>query len=653
MEIVFLLLAIGLAGFLLYKPLTKTRKDERDEEYIRRTDELYRQACGVKPFDIDHFVKIANATFKDQKIRLIACELFGKEDMIKPNPPPAIVTGIEGGRYRDYLERYINQARTEDHHQVFIGALVHIFEPLDGVEHEEGMFDAKRRISREEVLGLLMRIHQIEDCFEDARQKLLTNMMENRGTTVMDYKGEDYVRAYLKDTPFAQLEYRHSSVGWNNRAAHTLVLGGSGSGKTTLFKHMIAELLEEDCCVILMDSQSQVIEELAHLKLNEEDMTWVSPEHSLALNPFDIDPEDQKDETVINNKISLLEFVVENLIEAPMTPRQKNLFYYCTQLVLAIPDGNIKTFKEVLEDPFNFSDVIDTLDDTAQDFFFKELRSQTGNRKGNAYDSTRQELSYRLDGLTKQPTFRRIFQTEENTFDFYGEMQERKLILLDTSQALLADGSPTLGRFFIANALQACFQRVRDKETKRPVYFFADEAHEYFDEKLERMLLQARKANVGMVLATQDFSKATKAGIADTLIGSTSTKIVSKVISSDAKRLAPSMKTSGEFLTDLSDHTFALFSGGETVTIQAKRDPFSNFEKHKDLKALRKDMEYHYGPEQEEEETTSDEEATPSEETDKTKVTKPASNTSKPKSSKQKPAMSKNEDQDITPSDQL
>ena len=44
------------------------------------------------------------------------------------------------------------------------------------------------------------------------------------------------------------------------------------------------------------------------------------------------------------------------------------------------------------------------------------------------------------------------------------------------------------------------------------------------------MLLQARKANVGMVIATQDLSRASRAGIADTILGSTTTKIVSRVV---------------------------------------------------------------------------------------------------------------------------
>ncbi len=683
--IVLLAVVCVFVLFRLFPSLGKTRKEKIEDEFVERTHALYKQACQIDAFDTDAFIKIANATFEDGKVRAAALELFAREEVAKPDPPPEIVTGIEGGRYRDYLERYINQGQDDERNNVLVGSLCHVLEPLDRIWDDDGIFNARQRITREEVVTLMARTFEVEPRFESTRQQLLANLMENGGKNALQYRDDDYPYAYLKNTPLEKLEYRATMVPWNNREAHTLVLGGSGSGKTTLFKHLIAKLLEEDCCVVVMDSQSQVIEELAHLKLNESDVTWLSPENALALNPFDIDPKDQRDETVINNKISLLEFVVENLIEAPMTPRQKNLFYFCTQLVLAIPGGNVKTFKEVLKDPFVYSDTIETLDETARDFFFKELKEQSGNRKGNSYDSTRQELAYRLDGLTKQPTFRRIFQTKENTFDFFDEMQKRKLILLDTSQSLLADDSPTLGRFLIANALQACFQRVHKKQMDRPVYFFVDEAHEYFDEKLERMLLQARKANVGMVLATQDLSRATKAGIADTLIGSTSTQIVSKVIAGDAKRLAPAMKTNAEFITDLSDHTFGYFSGQDIVSIQVNGDPLSQVAKRGDLNSLKRSIEFRYGPKPEmptfdpkpnadtesvNSEPTVEDTSTSSEQNraeenkppvakqkpDKPIQQKPQKSQPKPKAHnkpKQKPPMIQNEVQDIEPGDQL
>ena len=162
-----------------------------------------------------------------------------------------------------------------------------------------------------------------------------------------------------------------------------------------------------------------------------------------------------------------------------------------------------------------------------------------------------------------------------------------------------------------------------------------------------------------LVLATQDFSKASKAGIADTLIGSTSTKIVSKVIGSDAKRLTPSMRTSTDFLTGLSDHSFGFFSGEEPAIIRTEADPLFRFDKHSSLSLVRQAMEYHYGPapEEDEEPTTKSKTAPDTHsgepEAEETETAEPLAEEAKAKTPKQKPSMSKNEDQDIEPSDQL
>ncbi|MEM8652364.1 MAG: type IV secretory system conjugative DNA transfer family protein, partial [Pseudomonadota bacterium] len=416
---------------------------------------------------------------------------------------------------------------------------------------------------------------------------------------------------------------------WQNRDSHTLILAGSNAGKTTLFKHMIANLLAEDCCVIVMDSQSKLIEELAHIKLEENDLTWISPEHNLALNPFDMLTDDLSERTIAN-KVSLLRFVIEHLMAAELTTRQNTLFSYVCELVLRIDGANAETFLDVLKDPYNYADEIDKLDETAQKFFYEDLRAERGRGKGNEYDSTRGELAYRIRALTSDVTFRRILQSEYNTFDVYQEMLDRKLILLDTSQAVLGDASPTFGRLLITQILQACYERVKNKETNRPVYFFIDEAHEYFDKTIENMVRQARKANVGMVLATQDFGRADTAGITKTLTGSTSTQFAAQVDITDARKLAPRMKTNADFLMNTPTHSFAFATGGNNaVVIKANVDALNAFETRSDLKKLRQVMEYHYG--QENKKADAEEEADIEDEVE----------------------MSQNGDHDITPGAQL
>ncbi len=601
--IIFLIPAavVAVVCVLIYSHVSPNSKRNMEQAVIAETHDLYQQAKSLTPISEADFDAFALETFESLQAYNTALKLFELEGFSTPTKPPPIVTGIEGGRYRDELRRYINVAHDSQSVESFKRELVGALKPFDHPENDTGIFSARRYLTKDEIDDLARAFFGEHNHFQTLRNRLDQNFNEQKDVLPRDYRGDNCPWDYLKDTPLMELEYRNITVDWVNRDEHTLILAGSGAGKTTLYKHLIAKLLEEDCCIIVMDSQSQLIEQLAHIELGEDDVTWIAPEHKLALNPFDADPDEIKDEAVLNNAISQLEFVIDYLAEAPMTPRQKTLFYYCSQLVLSIPGANIDTFMEVLDDPFDFAGDIDGLDKTAQKFFFTELR-KTDGKKHNAFDSTRTELGYRLQAVLKNPTFRRIYNTEENTFDFYSEMLERRLILLDTSHAHLAQDSPTFGRFLIAQALQACYQRVKKKTNIRRAYFFIDEAHEYFDVRLDTMFKQARKANVCMIIATQNFSKARDAGIADTLLDSTSTQIASKLTPNDARKLAPIMKSDADFLLNLPEHVFGYSSGYTgTVTILADQDPLSHLDMRDNLNQLKKDMEFHYGPEKEEE----------------------------------------------------
>jgi len=173
------------------------------------------------------------------------------------------------------------------------------------------------------------------------------------------------------------------------------------------------------------------------------------------------------------------------------------------------------------------------------------------------------------------------------------------------------------------------------------------------------MMLQARKANVGMVIATQDLSRASKAGIADTIVGSTTTKIVSRLVGGDARRLASAMKTNPEFLLGLEDHRFAFTSGNQpAVSIKAFPNALDSYKQRDNLEKLRKQMAEFYGPQDDTDPDIVDkppQEKRPAGKYGPNDELKP-SPVSKGKASTKTDddrSMSKNDNQDIEPTDTL
>ena len=98
-----------------------------------------------------------------------------------------------------------------------------------------------------------------------------------------------------------------------------------------------------------------------------------------------------------------------------------------------------------------------------------------------------------------------MFCNKRNKVNIFEAMNQGSLILINTAKDLLKqEGTEILGRFFIALICQAAQERATiDVESRMPTFVYIDEAHDYFDQSMGRLLEQARKYKVGLTLAHQ------------------------------------------------------------------------------------------------------------------------------------------------------
>ena len=106
-----------------------------------------------------------------------------------------------------------------------------------------------------------------------------------------------------------------------------------------------------------------------------------------------------------------------------------------------------------------------------------------------------------------------MFTNPQSKFDMFTELNSGKLILINTSKSLLKEqGTQILGRFFIALIAQAAQERATLPDYNRlPAMVYIDEAQDYFDRNIGLILSQARKYQVGMIMAHQYLGNATSA----------------------------------------------------------------------------------------------------------------------------------------------
>lgn len=411
---------------------------------------------------------------------------------------------------------------------------------------------------------------------------------------------EELVETYLKGTPF--LEFFLTPIPFAlpqaARFEHTHIVAGSGHGKTQLLQRLILDDLTrpDPPALIVIDSQGEMLRKIAHLPdfVASDRLAIIDPEDEQppALNMFDMAISRLARyrplvrEQVEAGIIELYNYVF-GALAAELTSKQGTAFAFVTRLMLSIPGATIHTLRELMEEDAKtlhdskFAPAIGRLDATARAFF----ENQFYNR--NAFAQTRQQIARRLYGVLQVPAFDRMLSSPESRLDMFAAMQAGKVVLVNTSKALLkTEASALFGRFMIAQALRAAYERVAVPEhERRPAFLVIDEASEYFDDNLESLLNQARKFRLGVVFAHQ-YMDQLSASLRASVAANTSIKFAGGVSDRDARALAADMRTSPEFIAtqskDNAQHPrwtrFACHVRNQTPTAVSLTVPFGALE---------------------------------------------------------------------------
>lgn len=405
----------------------------------------------------------------------------------------------------------------------------------------------------------------------------------------------DLLGAYLGGTPLLDLFDQDLlfAIPTQSRFEHHHIVAGSGHGKTQTLQYLIAKDLEAVAdggrTVIVLDSQGDLIRNISELAefapggLLSEKVVIIDPtdvEWPVSLNLFDVgmdrlagyDPLER--ERLTNSILELYDFVLGTLLAAEMTQKQSVIFRYVTRLMLHIPDATIHTLRELMEpgSHIKFTGDIAKLSGTAKHFFETEFPSKE-------FEQTKKQVLRRLWGILENQTFERMFSHPRSKLDLFAEMNAGKVILINTAKDLLKEqGTEIFGRFFIALIAQAAQERATLPERARiPTFVYIDEAADYFDRNIGIILAQARKYNVGMVLAHQYLGQL-EPKLQEAFGANTSIKFAGGVSAKDARSLAPMLYCQPELIERQRKGSFAAHIRGVTPSAVPLSFPFGYLE---------------------------------------------------------------------------
>jgi hypothetical protein len=626
-------------GLIIYSRYGPNEHDLRRERIRKRAFELYEAAVALRrENEFPDAAKFANSVWLQLEEQfddrfpplgvaggsiLIAEALYKKEGLdILPEPPPD-GTELDYARYLDetsYLVGIIDDPRTieamrdavVDAVMAFsrflppaaMGSLAHMVGSGSRftVDILETMEDAPKAV---QYLMAPFYAQELIDrgLFPVLRNQLAANAIEASGGSPqklrmpLDHGGsaQQIVTAYLKQTGFAQLfaADMQFDLPESARFEHHWIVAGSGHGKSQTLQYLIANDLDRvakgEGSVVVIDSQGDLIRNIAGLKLFAEGeplhgkLCLIDPtdiEYPVALNLFDVGMEriggygELDRERLMNGILELYDFVLGSLLSAELTQKQAVIFRYITRLMLHIPDATIHTFRELME-PKGYEKYkvhIDKLDGTARAFFETEFNSKQ-------FEDTKRQVVRRLWGILENRTFERMFSHPKNKLDLFSEMNQGKVILINTAKELLKqNGTEIFGRFFIALIAQAAQERAAlPKEKRLPTFVYVDECADYLDQNVSVILEQARKFNVGMILAHQYVGQLS-AKLQESFAANTSIKFAGGVSDRDARQLASLLRSTPDFIERQTKGHFAASVRNLTTSAVSLTVPFGHLE---------------------------------------------------------------------------
>lgn len=365
---------------------------------------------------------------------------------------------------------------------------------------------------------------------------------------------------YTDDTVFAG--FFHTPVPipipLDVRFEHTHILGGTGHGKTQLLQLLIIDdvhrALRERQSVVVIDPDGTLIKTLSQTDvfadgLLGERTIFVDPtdtERPVALNLFDVSTVGAGDartrETIENNTIELFEYFFDALLGSELTGRQATLFRYLGLLLMRIPDGNIHTLRELMEDGTKYRPYMEQLEGSASAFFATQFFSKQ-------LAPTKQQVLSRLWGILSNRSLDRVFSATKNSVNFDAALQAGSIIFVHTAKESLGEeGSAVFARMIVALLGQSLLRRAAIAPTARtPTFIYLDEAEGVVDETLVRLLAQVRKHKGAITLAHQHLDQlpvSTRAGV----LANTSIKLAGGVSAKDASALAAEYRTTTDFI---------------------------------------------------------------------------------------------------------
>jgi len=356
-----------------------------------------------------------------------------------------------------------------------------------------------------------------------------------------------------------------------NRRRHIHLIGSPDMGKSTLMIKMIMDDIIKGHGVAVIDPHGDLAKELLSLipKEHIHRVMFFEPGNSDWIplwNPMqNIKGQDKC--RIADDLIGVLKSFVTGWGD-----RMETLLRQSILGLLHLPGSSLRDVYDILSHSDETKKIRQLVLEVVQnDLCRKFWRDEINKYRSDELGPPKHKLSKLLLSSTGGSL---MLSQPENMFNFRHMMDDGMIFIADLSSNLGTEIKQIIGGFIVALMCTTALSREDNpKNERRPFNLYLDEAHLFITNKLESILVEARKFNLRLTLAHQHLHQFDSVKIG--ALGTVGTTVVFKVDSGDAAHLSKGFKKKVEVkdFIELEQGDAIMRCGSEIVKIKTL-EPF-------------------------------------------------------------------------------
>ncbi len=334
-----------------------------------------------------------------------------------------------------------------------------------------------------------------------------------------------------------------------DRSRHQYLIGKSGCGKSSLLSWQIRQDIANGKGLCVVDPHGDLIEDaLAHVpKERAKDIIVFDPadtERPMGMNMLEAKTSEEKDRA----SLDAMEIFIKMYGNEIFGPRIQHYFRNgCLTLMDDEEEGAtlIDVPRLFVDDEFQRYKVSKCKNVVVRSFWENEI-AKTGAREK---EEMIPYFSAKFGPFITNTTIRNIIGQPKSAFNIREVMDEGKVLLVNLSKGKIGDiNAQLLGLIFVNKINMAAMARADvPQEQRRRFYLYVDEFQNFITDAFASILSEARKYELGLIMAHQYISQLTaKSGegggqdnkVRDAVFGNVGTILSFKIGAEDAEYMA-------------------------------------------------------------------------------------------------------------------